>query len=59
MSAAPKKIYGAASGIMNTFRNTGMIMSFAVSMTVATSAILASLVSELLLGNFQKTRSSS
>jgi EmrB/QacA subfamily drug resistance transporter len=59
MSAAPKEAYGAASGIMNTFRNTGMIMSFAVSLTAATSAIPASLVYKLFLGNFEGTLSQS
>jgi MFS family permease len=59
MSAAPKEAYGAASGIMNTFRNTGMIMSFALSLTAATSAIPASLVYKLFLGNFQGKLSAS
>ncbi len=58
MSAAPRERYGAASGIMNTFRNTGMIMSFALSLTAATSAIPAALVYKLFLGNFQGTLSS-
>ncbi len=59
MSASPKESYGAASGIMNTFRNTGMIMSFALSLTAATSAIPASLVYKLFLGNFEGTLSQS
>jgi MFS family permease len=58
MSAAPRERYGAASGIMNTFRNTGMIMSFALALTAATSAIPAALVYKLFLGNFQGTLSS-
>jgi EmrB/QacA subfamily drug resistance transporter len=59
MSAAPREAYGAASGIMNTFRNTGMIMSFAVSLTAATSAIPASLVYKLFLGNMEGALSQS
>jgi EmrB/QacA subfamily drug resistance transporter len=59
MSAAPRDKYGAASGIMNTFRNTGMIMSFALALTAATSAIPASLVYKLFLGNFEGTLSQS
>ena len=42
---------------MNTFRNTGMIMSFAVSLTAATSAIPAAIVNKLFLGNFEGTLS--
>lgn len=57
MSAAPRESYGAASGVMNTFRNTGMIMSFALALTAATSAIPASLVYKLFLGNFEGTLS--
>jgi MFS family permease len=55
MSAAPKESYGAASGIMNTFRNTGMVMSFALSLTAAASVLPASLVYRLFLGSFAGT----
>ena len=57
MSAAPRESYGAASGVMNTFRNTGMIMSFALSLTAATSVLPASLVYSLFLGTFTGTLS--
>lgn len=57
MSSAPREGYGAASGIMNTFRNTGMIMSFALSLTAATSVMPAALVYSLFLGNFTGTLS--
>lgn len=51
MSAAPPRRYGVASGIMNTFRNTGMVMSFALSLVAATSVIPAYVVYQLFIGN--------
>jgi MFS family permease len=57
MSAAPRESYGAASGVMNTFRNTGMVMSFALSLTAAASVLPASLVYGLFLGSFTGTLS--
>ncbi len=57
MSSASHDGYGAVSGIMNTFRNTGMIMSFALSLTAATSVMPVSLVYSLFLGSFTGTLS--
>ncbi len=51
MSSAPPRRYGVASGIMNTFRNTGMVMSFALSLVAATSVIPAYVVYQLFIGN--------
>jgi len=51
MSSAPPRQYGVASGVMNTFRNTGMVMSFALSLVAATSVIPASIVYQLFIGN--------
>ncbi len=51
MSSAPPRKYGVASGVMNTFRNTGMVMSFALSLIAATSVIPASYVYQLFIGN--------
>jgi EmrB/QacA subfamily drug resistance transporter len=51
MSSAPPRRYGVASGVMNTFRNTGMVMSFALSLVAATSVIPASVVYQLFIGN--------
>jgi EmrB/QacA subfamily drug resistance transporter len=51
MSATPPAKYGVGSGIMNTFRNTGMILSFAVALTASTSVIPASIVYQLFIGN--------
>ena len=57
MSSTSRGGYGAVSGIMNTFRNTGMIMSFALSLTAATSVMPVSLVYSLFLGSFTGTLS--
>jgi hypothetical protein len=51
MSSAPPRQYGVASGVMNTFRNTGMVMSFALSLVAATSVIPARIVYQLFIGN--------
>ncbi len=51
MSAAPPRKYGVASGVMNTFRNTGMVMSFALALVAATSVIPARYVYQLFIGN--------
>lgn len=53
MSALPPTRFGVGSGIMNTFRNTGMIMSFALSLTAATAVISARYVYALFVGNLQ------
>ena len=46
MSSTPAGKYGVGSGIMITFRNTGMIFSFAMSLTAATSVIPVNIVNE-------------
>jgi EmrB/QacA subfamily drug resistance transporter len=51
MSSTPPAKYGVGSGTMNTFRNTGMILSFALSLTAATSVIPAGVVYQLFVGN--------
>ncbi len=51
MSSAPPRRYGVASGVMNTFRNTGMVMSFALALVAATSVIPAYVVYQLFIGN--------
>ena len=50
MSSSPRGRYGIGSGIMNTFRNTGMVLSFAVSLIAITSALPGNLVYELFVG---------
>jgi EmrB/QacA subfamily drug resistance transporter len=51
MSSTPPAKYGVGSGTMNTFRNTGMILSFALSLTAATSVIPPGVVYQLFIGN--------
>jgi EmrB/QacA subfamily drug resistance transporter len=50
MSGAPKRKYGAASGILSTFRNTGMILSFAVALTAVASRLPPYIVYQLFVG---------
>ncbi|MHB8585722.1 MAG: MFS transporter [Thermoplasmatota archaeon] len=50
MSASPSKTFGAASGIMNTFRNTGQVLSFAVGLLAATHALPPTIVEKLFVG---------
>ena len=52
MASSPPARYGVASGIMSTFRNTGMVMSFALSLTAVTGVIPAYIVYQLFIGNF-------
>ena len=40
---------------MNTFRNTGMVMSFVLSLTAVTGVIPAYIVSQLFIGTFSGT----
>jgi EmrB/QacA subfamily drug resistance transporter len=51
MSSTPPAKYGVGSGTMNTFRNTGMILSFALALTAATSVIPPGVVYQLFIGN--------
>lgn len=51
MSSTPPAKYGVGSGAMNTFRNTGMVLSFALSLTAATSVIPAGVVYKLFIGD--------
>ena len=51
MASTPPAKYGVGSGAMNTFRNTGAILSFALSLTAATSVIPPGVVYQLFVGN--------
>lgn len=51
MSSTPPARYGVGSGIMNTFRNTGMILSFALSLTATTAVIPPAIVYSLFIGD--------
>ncbi len=55
MSNSPEGRYGVGSGIMNTFRNTGMVLSFAVGLIAITASVSPALVYALFLGNFSGT----
>ncbi|MGI0067712.1 MAG: MFS transporter, partial [Thermoplasmata archaeon] len=50
MSASPQGRYGVGSGIMNTFRNTGMVLSFAVSLIAITTTLSPQLADALFVG---------
>jgi MFS family permease len=57
MASAPPESYGVASGIMNTFRNSGMVMSFAVALTALTGGIPTYIIYQLFIGTFSGTLS--
>jgi EmrB/QacA subfamily drug resistance transporter len=59
MSSTPPAKYGVGSGIMNTFRNTGMILSFALSLTATTAVIPPGIVYSLFIGTLPSKLSSS
>jgi len=50
MSSSSRERYGVASGVMNTFRNTGMVLSFVLALVAATSVIPSILVYKLFVG---------
>lgn len=51
MSASPSRRYGVTSGILNTLRNTGMILSFVVALVATTSVLPAAIVYNLFIGD--------
>lgn len=50
MSASPPGKYGVTSGILVTFRNTGMILSFVLALVAVTTTIPANFVYQLFVG---------
>jgi EmrB/QacA subfamily drug resistance transporter len=52
MTSSPRRHFGIGSGIMNTFQNTGNVLSFAVSLVTITATISAPVVYALFLGTF-------
>jgi len=50
ISSATRERYGSASGMLTTFRNTGMVLSFAVALTAVSAALPASYVYQLFIG---------
>jgi hypothetical protein len=55
MAASPPENYGVASGIMNTFRYSGMVMSFGVALTALTGTIPTYMIYQLFIGTFSGT----
>jgi len=55
MASSPPARYGVSSGMMNTFRNTGMVMSFALTLTAITGIIPTSIIFQLFIGTFSGT----
>jgi EmrB/QacA subfamily drug resistance transporter len=55
MASSPPARYGVSSGMMNTFRNTGMVMSFALTLTAITGVIPTSIIFQLFIGTFSGT----
>jgi EmrB/QacA subfamily drug resistance transporter len=55
MASAPPESYGVASGIMNTFRNSGMVMSFALALMALTGGIPTYIIYQLFIGTFSGT----
>ncbi len=50
MSSSPPGKFGVGSGIMNTFRNVGMVMSFAVALTAIIAVLPAGIAFSLFVG---------
>ncbi|EQD40412.1 major facilitator transporter, partial [mine drainage metagenome] len=50
MAETPPAKFGVGSGIMNTLRQTGMVMSFALSLTAITLAVPAGIAYALFVG---------
>jgi EmrB/QacA subfamily drug resistance transporter len=50
MANSPREHYGAASGVLRTFSNVGMVMSFAVALFIASAAMPPSVAGAVFLG---------
>ena len=55
MKAAPREMFGIASGMLRTFSNVGMVFSFAVAILVAARSIPRSLAFAIFVGTTQLT----
>ncbi len=51
MKAAPKKVFGVASGMLRTFSNVGMVFSFSTALLVAAHALSRGLAFAIFVGN--------
>jgi EmrB/QacA subfamily drug resistance transporter len=54
MGAAPRNRLGVASATLNTMRNVGMVLSFAVALAVAAASMPPALMNEVFLGTVGK-----
>ncbi len=50
MKAAPKSMFGLASGMLRTFANIGMVFSFSIAIVIASSAISKHLAFAIFVG---------
>ncbi|TAN23620.1 MAG: MFS transporter [Actinomycetota bacterium] len=55
MKAAPREMFGIASGMLRTFSNVGMVFSFAVAILVAARSIPRNLAFAIFVGTTQLT----
>jgi len=51
MKAAPRQVFGVASGLLRTFANVGMIFSFSTALLVAAHALSRGLAFAIFVGN--------
>ena len=51
MKAAPKQVFGVASGMLRTFANVGMVFSFSTALLVAAHALSRGLAFAIFVGN--------
>ncbi len=51
MKAAPRKVFGVASGMLRTFANVGMVFSFSTALLVAAHALSRGLAFAIFVGN--------
>jgi MFS family permease len=50
MSGAPRKIYGSISGLLRTLTNMGTLLSYVITITVATTTVPRAVAFEVFLG---------
>jgi MFS family permease len=51
MKAAPRQVFGVASGLLRTFANVGMVFSFSTALLVAAHALSRGLAFAIFVGN--------
>lgn len=53
MSSSPPKMYGVTSGIMNTLRNTGMVLSFGLTLVAISDVVPRNILFQLFIGTLE------